>query len=234
MSFVAFRKLHPATLDTLAYSCMSRWSRLSSKTINGSNKKMSSDSSENQLKSENDSVNPEFINRNPRNLEFMGLAKRRTGWIYQYPSVNFYHKLMFQQSTRFLTAWVEHSSGKVIMSVSTKEYAIAKHLYRLNDISAAENIGRVLAQRCRECGITSMKSQPPDDIEYEKNFKFQAFLKAMTTEGVDLKEIRVETADYEPGIDYDDTWECDNLRQRQLEATKKTSAVWGTEKDNRI
>ena len=36
------------------------------------------------------------------------------------------------------------------------------------DMSAAENIGRVIAQRCRESGITRMALQPPEEANSEK------------------------------------------------------------------
>ena len=51
-------------------------------------------------------------------------------------------------------AYVQHSDGSMVVSASTKEWAIKQCLYSTADVSAAENIGRILAQRCLESGIS--------------------------------------------------------------------------------
>ena len=56
-------------------------------------------------------------------------------------------------SNNHITAFVEHHTGKILVCASTKEFSIARHLWRTNDVSAAINIGRVIAQRCKETGI---------------------------------------------------------------------------------
>ena len=53
-----------------------------------------------------------------------------------------------------------HNSGVVLVSASTAEFEITKHLYKTTDISAAKNLGRVLAQRCQEAGITRVFWEP--------------------------------------------------------------------------
>ena len=53
-----------------------------------------------------------------------------------------------------------HNSGVVLVSASTAEFEITKHLYKTTDISAAKNLGRVLAQRCQEAGITRVYWEP--------------------------------------------------------------------------
>ena len=72
------------------------------------------------------------------------------------------HKLMYDIlfsrlnlliSNNHITAFVEHHTGKILVCASTKEFSIARHLWRTNDVSAAINIGRVIAQRCKETGI---------------------------------------------------------------------------------
>merc|ERR1712025_225596 len=103
-----------------------------------------------------DEINPNFVNRNPRNLEQMGLARKRRGWRFQYPTVNFYHRLKVDFHGKATTAQVEHSNGDIVLQASTREVCIARHLYSAVDVSAAANIGHVLAQRCREAGITAM------------------------------------------------------------------------------
>lgn len=42
--------------------------------------------------SENDRVNPHFINRNPRNLELMAVARKDKGWSQSYPRKDYWHK----------------------------------------------------------------------------------------------------------------------------------------------
>ena len=53
-----------------------------------------------------------------------------------------------------------HNSGVVLVSASTAEFEITRHLYKTRDISAAKNLGRVLAQRCQEAGITRVYWEP--------------------------------------------------------------------------
>ena len=53
-----------------------------------------------------------------------------------------------------------HNSGVVLVSASTAEFEITKHLYKTTNISAAKNLGRVLAQRCQEAGITRVYWEP--------------------------------------------------------------------------
>ena len=53
-----------------------------------------------------------------------------------------------------------HNSGVVLVSASTAEFEITKHLHKTTDISAAKNLGRVLAQRCQEAGITRVYWEP--------------------------------------------------------------------------
>lgn len=91
-------------------------------------------------------------------------------------------RLQFETTSKHTFAHVKHCTNDIVVSASTKELAIAKHLYRWafylcmiwlwilwlinycvtylvlsnTDISAAENIGRVLARRCLECGVTTM------------------------------------------------------------------------------
>ncbi|ELU07075.1 hypothetical protein CAPTEDRAFT_182838, partial [Capitella teleta] len=102
----------------------------------------------------NDVVSANFINRNPRNLEQLSLATKEEGWKFHFPSKQFFHKLHFDTTSKHTSAHIEHCSNGVVLSASTKEVAISKHLYSNADVCAAENVGRVLAQRCLEAGLT--------------------------------------------------------------------------------
>jgi len=184
------------------------------------------------LKNSDEAVNPNFINRNPRNLEQMGIAHRRKGWNFQYPTRYYYHRLMFSRQGKYIKGWVEHSSGKTVLSASAGEVAIAKHLYSTDDVSAAINVGRVLAQRCRESGITCMIPLAPEGNEQAP--KYQAFLNAMTEGGVEMSEPEEVLPEYVPGIDYDDSMEYGDLKRRQQKAGRRRPVRWGKSHDNWI
>ncbi len=57
-------------------------------------------------------------------------------------------------SNTHTSAYLDHSNGNVIITTSTLEDSIAKHLYSTSDKCAALNIGRVMAQRLIDAGIT--------------------------------------------------------------------------------
>nr|XP_026238459.1 39S ribosomal protein L18, mitochondrial isoform X2 [Urocitellus parryii]XP_026238460.1 39S ribosomal protein L18, mitochondrial isoform X2 [Urocitellus parryii] len=85
-------------------------------------------------------------------------------------------------------AIVEHRNGKVVVSASTREWAIKKHLYRTRNVVACESIGRVLAERCLEAGINFMVYQPtPWEAASDSMKRLQS---AMTEGGVVLQEPR--------------------------------------------
>ena len=63
-------------------------------------------------------------------------------------------RLYVKKSSRHITAYVEHINGNVVVSASTKEWAVKQHLYSTSDVSASLNLGRVLAQRCLESGVS--------------------------------------------------------------------------------
>lgn len=56
-------------------------------------------------------------------------------------------------SNYHITGTVTHNNGTTIVQASTREFCIARHLYKTTDVSASHNIGRVLAQRCLETGV---------------------------------------------------------------------------------
>ncbi|XP_037704679.1 39S ribosomal protein L18, mitochondrial-like [Choloepus didactylus] len=109
---------------------------------------------------ENEAVASEFTNRNPRNLELLALARKERGWGTVWPSREFWHRLRVIRTQHHIEAFVEHRNGQVVLSASTREWAIKKHLYRTRNVVACENIGRVLAERCLEAGINVMVYQP--------------------------------------------------------------------------
>ncbi|CAH1801635.1 unnamed protein product [Owenia fusiformis] len=146
-------------------------------------------------------INPNYENRNPRNLELMGYARKSKGWRFQYPDREYYHRLVYERTKNYITASVEHCTNGIVISASTKEHAIRKHLYSAIDASAAENVGHVLAERCKRCGVDSMVPHiHPDKLSGER---VQSFLTALQEGGVTLSETPTYEKPYESGIDYD-------------------------------
>lgn len=137
---------------------------------------------------ENEAVTPEFINRNPRNLELLGVARKERGWATVWPNREFWHRLRVVKTQHHVEAFVEHLNGQVVVSASTREWAIKKHLYSTRNVVACESVGRVLAQRCLEAGINFMVYQPtPWEASSDSIKRLQ---NAMTESGVMLREPR--------------------------------------------
>ncbi|XP_061786332.1 large ribosomal subunit protein uL18m isoform X2 [Nerophis lumbriciformis] len=106
---------------------------------------------------ENEAVNPNFVNRNPRNLELMCLAVKDRGWKTTWPHREFHHRLVFSRSIRYVTVEVFSCSSLVpVLSCSTKEWALKEDLASANCVAACQAVGEVLARRCKQAGITRM------------------------------------------------------------------------------
>ena len=65
-------------------------------------------------------------------------------------------RLQLELSNYHIIGTVSYNNGTTIVQASTREFCIARHLYKTTDISASHNIGRVLAQRCLETGVTGV------------------------------------------------------------------------------
>ncbi|XP_066467439.1 large ribosomal subunit protein uL18m [Tiliqua scincoides] len=138
---------------------------------------------------ENEMVAPDFTNRNPRNLEQLAVARKERGWKTTWPKRDSWLRLRLERTQRHVEAYVEHCSGHVVVSASTREWAIKKHLHNTAGVAACENVGRVLAQRCLEGGINFVDFRTV--IPWEKHCdSIQRFQNAMTEGGVELKELR--------------------------------------------
>ncbi|XP_071528762.1 large ribosomal subunit protein uL18m isoform X2 [Panulirus ornatus] len=135
---------------------------------------------------ENDKVNPDFINRNPRSMEMLRLARKPQGWDLEASPPKNWYKLHLEQSNRHIKGWVEHHTGITVVSASTHEWSIKQHLYSTTSVNAAENIGRILAQRCLESGICEIST----DLEKYKDSseKVRAFLSSIEEGGIHPKE----------------------------------------------
>ncbi|XP_061643838.1 39S ribosomal protein L18, mitochondrial isoform X2 [Phyllopteryx taeniolatus] len=138
---------------------------------------------------ENESVNPTFKNRNPRNLERMALAVKDRGWKTTWPHREFYHRLVFSRSQKHVTAQVfSCSSPDPVLSCSTKEWALKKELASTNCVAASQAVGEVLAHRCKQAGITRMVYRA---IPWTyRSDAVQSFRAAMKDGGIILSEPR--------------------------------------------
>uniref|UniRef100_UPI00398F32B6 large ribosomal subunit protein uL18m n=1 Tax=Pristiophorus japonicus TaxID=55135 RepID=UPI00398F32B6 len=139
---------------------------------------------------ENGVVASQFVNRNPRNLERLALARKDKGWQTTWPGHTYWHRLRFRKTQQHITAYVEPGGygRNAVTLASTQEWAIKKHLYSTRDVTAAENVGRVLAQRCLEAGIgyVAFRAIP---WEYRAE-SVQRFRSAMKAAGIILSEPR--------------------------------------------
>ncbi|XP_026643126.1 large ribosomal subunit protein uL18m isoform X2 [Microtus pennsylvanicus] len=76
---------------------------------------------------ENEAVAPEFTNRNPRNLELLGVARKERGWATVWPSREFWHRLRVIRTQHHIEAVVEHQNGQVVVSASTHKTSTERH-----------------------------------------------------------------------------------------------------------
>ncbi|XP_074780886.1 large ribosomal subunit protein uL18m isoform X2 [Athene noctua] len=139
--------------------------------------------------SENEVVSPDFTNRNPRNLEQLALARKERGWKTTWPKREFWHRLRLERTQHYVEAFVERSNGDVVVSASTQEWAIKKHLYSPKGVTACKNLGRVMARRCLEAGINFVNFKAIIPWEYRCD-SIQEFKKAVEEGGVVLCEPR--------------------------------------------
>jgi len=62
-------------------------------------------------------------------------------------------RLRLERTQHYAEAFVERCDGDVVVSASTREWAVKRHLHSPRGVAACRNLGRVMAQRCLEAGI---------------------------------------------------------------------------------
>ncbi|XP_020805938.1 39S ribosomal protein L18, mitochondrial [Drosophila serrata] len=124
------------------------------------------------------------FNRNPRNLERLRIAYKPGGYHLEKPGRSYWHTLEINTSGRYVSAEVKHFENGTILSASTQEWAIKQQLYKTNDTAAFVNLGRVLAQRCLQSGITEMTC----NVEAVPGSKLQKLLQTLKDNGVSFEE----------------------------------------------
>ncbi|XP_021195769.2 large ribosomal subunit protein uL18m [Helicoverpa armigera] len=140
----------------------------------------------------NSTAPAEFVNRNPRNLEKIRIARKPDGYHLDAPGRKFWHKLELVASNRTVTVRVLHYVNGPVIEAKTSEWALRKQLYSIKDTSAYINLGKVFAQRCIESGITEMYC----DIQPTEGGKVDRFLKEVVNGGVKLEEPEVYKKPY--------------------------------------
>lgn len=164
---------------------------------------------------------PVIINRNPRNLERLRIAHKPNGYFLEKPGRSFWHKLELTVSGRYATAEVRHFQNGPVVGASTSEWAIKKHLYKTIDTPAFVNLGRVLAMRCLQSGITEMAC----NIEPVAGGKVEKFLKTLEENGVKLQEPERYVAPLPwDALRHEIPWEVleDHLQSAEQAKTKET------------
>ena len=85
---------------------------------------------------------------------------------------------MLEFSTRHISAYINHNSGLKVVEASTKEFCISQHLYKSCDESAACNVARVLAHRCKQSGLNRVMWQSNFKYDPKKHKKVHVLLHA--------------------------------------------------------
>uniref|UniRef100_A0A2M4C1B9 Large ribosomal subunit protein uL18m n=2 Tax=Anopheles marajoara TaxID=58244 RepID=A0A2M4C1B9_9DIPT len=125
-----------------------------------------------------------IINRNPRNLERLRVARKTDGYHLEKPTRSFWHRLDLTTSNKYVTARLIHFQNGTIVECSTMEWALKRHLYKGNDYTAYTNLARVFATRCMEVGLTEMRC----DLKPVQGGKVGSFLKIVEESGIKLNE----------------------------------------------
>ncbi|XP_046452360.1 39S ribosomal protein L18, mitochondrial-like [Daphnia pulex] len=137
------------------------------------------------LEGPNNSFLPFIYNRNPRNLERLRIAPKPSGYVLDKKPVNYWHRLVIEQSNKHWNAYIEHFEGSKVVTASTKEWAIKQFLRSTSDSVAAAIVGKVLAQRCLEFGLLEVNS----DYDLKQTSpKITLVLKNIEKGGIALKE----------------------------------------------
>ena len=110
-------------------------------------------------------------------------------------------RLVFERDGAFLMSKVVHSSGKELLSISTRNRSLREFLRYPSSVHAARNLGIVVSNKCLQCGIMALRHYPNQPKLSEKE---KAFLNAVNESGVELKEVDVIKQKEYPGIDYSD------------------------------
>ena len=60
---------------------------------------------------------------------------------------------MLHLSTGHTLAYGTYNNSICLVEASRKEFSVARHLYKANDVAATYNISRVIVEHCKEMGL---------------------------------------------------------------------------------
>ncbi|KAH7728227.1 Protein MRPL-18 [Aphelenchoides avenae] len=122
-------------------------------------------------------------------MEMLRLQRRPTGWSFEKNRdlKNFTYKAVFGPSKAHIDAHIVHHENGIVLSASTREPEIHIQLQSTADRHAAYNIGRVLADRCQQSGISYCIAGAVKE-EVERSQRKSAFFKALEDGGIKLQE----------------------------------------------
>ncbi|XP_003699408.1 mitochondrial ribosomal protein L18 [Megachile rotundata] len=126
----------------------------------------------------------EIRNRNRRNLERLRIARKPIGYVLDKPGISYWHKLVINQTQRYIQAEVHHFENGPVIIASTQEWGIRKQLYNGHDAVAHKYLGAVIAQRCLESGICELYYKGFAEASQNKKLLFTE----MEEHGVILQE----------------------------------------------
>ncbi|XP_071860054.1 mitochondrial ribosomal protein L18 [Bombus fervidus] len=127
----------------------------------------------------------EIRNRNPRNLERLRIARKPIGYALDKRESGYWHKLVVHTSQRHVTAEICHFENGPIITISSKDWGLKKQLYSTNDCIAYKFVGRMLAQRCLESGISEIYLNKSSFVIGKK---VQSLIDTLLESGICLQE----------------------------------------------
>lgn len=146
-----------------------------------SNKKISRLESDIELESEHHKSR--VINRNPRNLEKLNFEKKPTGYWWDANMPSHYHKLVLEQSSKYISAYLIHWSGRRLVEASTREPKLLKYYNNPNTTQAATVLAQVMARRCLQSGYINTCA---DDLSFKESSgpKAKVFFESVQEHGI--------------------------------------------------
>ncbi|EJW85926.1 hypothetical protein WUBG_03165 [Wuchereria bancrofti] len=108
-----------------------------------------------------------FINRNPRNIEQLGLQTYSAGYGLDVDrhKHSFMYRANFERHRQYVEGHIEHYKEGTVLTASSREKQISAQLCSPSDISACANVGRVLGLRCAMAGIHFLQGTDMKHIE---------------------------------------------------------------------
>ncbi|XP_059608797.1 large ribosomal subunit protein uL18m [Phlebotomus argentipes] len=127
-------------------------------------------------------------NRNPVNAELIDVAIKPKGYYLEKKNELFHNTLHIEHTNNCVTAKIVNPHRQItVLRVSTQEWSLKKHLYKLNDTAAFVLLARVLAERCLRAGVTQLA--PSASIKIGPEFpKHSIFLETLNKSGISMME----------------------------------------------